>query len=187
MMFVAAFGDIGGGHFNPAVTIGLATAGAFPTRRIVPYVIAQIAGATSPLTRSSWRLPARSITSARRWSIGLTITLCIRLIGQSQLRRSARSLSRRSSQPQKLSPSCFKSRSSSADFRQRRGGSRVCVLAGTVVMLRVIAFRSMLCNSRDRGIVAKVEMPPGRRSTFLFPSPHLTLASSSGRHTARPR
>jgi MIP family channel proteins len=45
MVFVAAFGDISGGHFNPAVTIGLATAGAFPTRRVVPYVIAQIAGA----------------------------------------------------------------------------------------------------------------------------------------------
>ena len=45
MVFVAAFGDISGGHFNPAVTVGLATAGAFPTRRIVPYVIAQTAGA----------------------------------------------------------------------------------------------------------------------------------------------
>ena len=45
LVFVAAFGDISGGHFNPAVTVGLATAGAFPIRRVVPYVIAQLAGA----------------------------------------------------------------------------------------------------------------------------------------------
>ena len=45
LVFVAAFGDISGAHFNPAVTIGLATAGAFPSRRVVPFLIAQLAGA----------------------------------------------------------------------------------------------------------------------------------------------
>jgi aquaporin Z len=45
MVFVAAFGDISGGHINPAVTIGLATAGEFPAKRVVPYVLAQCAGA----------------------------------------------------------------------------------------------------------------------------------------------
>ncbi len=44
-MFVAAFGDISGGHFNPAVTIGLATAGVFPSRRVTSYLVAQLAGA----------------------------------------------------------------------------------------------------------------------------------------------
>jgi MIP family channel proteins len=44
LVFVAAFGDISGGHFNPAVTIGLATAGVFPSRRVTPYIIAQLAG-----------------------------------------------------------------------------------------------------------------------------------------------
>jgi MIP family channel proteins len=44
LVFVAAFGDISGGHFNPAVTVGLATAGVFPSRRITPYIIAQLAG-----------------------------------------------------------------------------------------------------------------------------------------------
>ena len=44
LVFVAAFGDISGGHFNPAVTIGLATAGVFPSRRVTPYIVAQLAG-----------------------------------------------------------------------------------------------------------------------------------------------
>jgi glycerol uptake facilitator-like aquaporin len=44
LVFVAAFGEISGGHLNPAVTIGLATAGAFPTCRVGPYVVAQLAG-----------------------------------------------------------------------------------------------------------------------------------------------
>jgi MIP family channel proteins len=45
MVFVAAFGDISGCHINPAVTVGLAAAGEFPARRIVPYVLVQLAGA----------------------------------------------------------------------------------------------------------------------------------------------
>jgi MIP family channel proteins len=45
LVFVAAFGDISGGHFNPAVTIGLATAGVFSTRLVTPYIAAQLAGA----------------------------------------------------------------------------------------------------------------------------------------------
>jgi MIP family channel proteins len=45
MVFVAAFGDISGCHINPAVTIGLAAAGAFPARRVVPYILVQLVGA----------------------------------------------------------------------------------------------------------------------------------------------
>ncbi len=40
-----ALGPISGGHFNPAVTLGLFTAGKFPAADIVPYWLAQVFGA----------------------------------------------------------------------------------------------------------------------------------------------
>ena len=41
---ITAFGHISGGHFNPAVSAGLAVAGKFPGRDVIPYWIAQLAG-----------------------------------------------------------------------------------------------------------------------------------------------
>jgi aquaporin Z len=40
-----AVGHVSGGHFNPAVTVGLCTARRFLARDVVPYVVAQLAGA----------------------------------------------------------------------------------------------------------------------------------------------
>ncbi len=39
-----AVGGISGGHFNPAVSLGLALAGRFEMRRLVPYWLAQVGG-----------------------------------------------------------------------------------------------------------------------------------------------
>jgi aquaporin Z len=41
---IYAFGPISGGHFNPAVTVGLAAAGRFPWNRTIAYIIAQVVG-----------------------------------------------------------------------------------------------------------------------------------------------
>jgi aquaporin Z len=40
-----AVGHISGGHFNPAVTVGLWAAGRCASKHVVPYVIAQVVGA----------------------------------------------------------------------------------------------------------------------------------------------
>ena len=39
-----AFGHISGAHFNPAVSFGLWAGGRFPTRDLVPYIVAQVLG-----------------------------------------------------------------------------------------------------------------------------------------------
>jgi aquaporin Z len=41
---ITALGHISGGHFNPAVSLGLATALKFPAQEVIPYWIAQLAG-----------------------------------------------------------------------------------------------------------------------------------------------
>ncbi len=40
-----AVGNISGGHFNPAVTVGLAVAGRFPAASVVPYIVVQVVAA----------------------------------------------------------------------------------------------------------------------------------------------
>jgi aquaporin Z len=40
-----AIGHISGCHLNPAVTVGLAAGGRFPSAQVVPYIVAQVVGA----------------------------------------------------------------------------------------------------------------------------------------------
>jgi MIP family channel proteins len=41
---IAALGHVSGGHFNPAVSLGLAAARKFPPKEVIPYWIAQLVG-----------------------------------------------------------------------------------------------------------------------------------------------
>lgn len=43
-LMIFAFGQVSGGHFNPAVTLGLTAAGKHPVREVLPYWIAQVVG-----------------------------------------------------------------------------------------------------------------------------------------------
>src|SRR4249920_451885 len=47
LTMVYAVGPISGGHFNPAVSVGLAVAGRFPWSEFVPYVMAQVVAAVA--------------------------------------------------------------------------------------------------------------------------------------------
>ncbi len=43
-LMIAALGQISGGHFNPAVSLGLAVGKKFPMRDVIPYWVAQLVG-----------------------------------------------------------------------------------------------------------------------------------------------
>ena len=43
-LMIAAFGQISGGHYNPAVTLGLAVGRKFPMAALIPYWVAQLIG-----------------------------------------------------------------------------------------------------------------------------------------------
>jgi len=45
LALIYTFGDISGAHLNPAVTLGFAIAGRFPKAQVLPYAMAQVAGA----------------------------------------------------------------------------------------------------------------------------------------------
>ena len=42
---IQSVGYVSGGHFNPAVTVGLWAGGRFASRDVVPYIVAQVVGA----------------------------------------------------------------------------------------------------------------------------------------------
>lgn len=55
-LIVAASGHLGGAHVNPAVTLGLWSVRRFPGREVLPYVVAQCAGAVAASLLLRWLL-----------------------------------------------------------------------------------------------------------------------------------
>src|SRR5688572_24281640 len=46
LAMIYTFGDVSGAHLNPAVTLGFFAAGRMPAREVLPYIVAQLLGAT---------------------------------------------------------------------------------------------------------------------------------------------
>ena len=70
-----AVGHISGGHFNPAVTLGLWAGGRFPAKEVIGYIIAQVVGgiiaasrsASCPMMLRSAASPGSVGSAGRRW------------------------------------------------------------------------------------------------------------------------
>lgn len=60
-----AVGHISGGHFNPAVTVGLWAGGRFAQRDVLPYIVAQVVGAIIAAFTLYWLL-----TGQPGWELG---------------------------------------------------------------------------------------------------------------------
>ena len=52
-IMIFAFGHISGGHFNPAVSLGLAVGRAFPWREVLGYWLAQVVGACAAVAAAT--------------------------------------------------------------------------------------------------------------------------------------
>lgn len=68
--FVSGLGHVSGGHFNPAVTIGVWVAGKIEPLRAAWYVLAQLAGAVAGAGLLRWVLPEQAWRNA---SLGATL------------------------------------------------------------------------------------------------------------------
>lgn len=58
MALIYAFGDISGAHINPAVTMAFTAAKLFPVKELVPYLLAQLAGAVSASSLLAYLFPS---------------------------------------------------------------------------------------------------------------------------------
>jgi MIP family channel proteins len=87
LIIIQGLGHVSGAHVNPAVTIGFWAAGRFPSRRVLPYVLAQLLGAllgsgavwllAAPGSSLGATLPAHSVIQAFGVEVGLTFWLML--------------------------------------------------------------------------------------------------------------
>ena len=83
MVMIFAGGHISGGHFNPAVTLGVWLRGKCDTRDVAPYMIFQIVGGCARghgrQTLQGWRCCTPSPGNCTRASGRISFHLCARL------------------------------------------------------------------------------------------------------------
>lgn len=101
-LVVAAMGDVGGAHINPAVTLGLWSVRRFPGRDVLPYVLAQCVGAIAASAVLGWILGAvgnfgatvPAISTARAFVVegGYTAILGVVIMGAATDARAPRGL-----------------------------------------------------------------------------------------------
>ena len=90
-LVVASSGHLGGAHINPAVTLGFWSIRRFPTREVLPYILAQCVGALAAAALLTWLLgpvgnfgatvPALSITRSFVVEMGYTALLGFVIMG----------------------------------------------------------------------------------------------------------
>jgi glycerol uptake facilitator-like aquaporin len=70
-VLIATLGPISGAHFNPAVTVSLAFAGAFAWREVLPYLVVQIAAALAGVVIAHWMFELPAFTASTHIRTGL--------------------------------------------------------------------------------------------------------------------
>jgi arsenate reductase len=73
---IAFLAPVSGAHFNPAVTVGLSLTGDFGRPSVIPYVLAQVAGAVIGvvLANVSFGIAAVAISDTERSGLGLSLS-----------------------------------------------------------------------------------------------------------------
>jgi MIP family channel proteins len=97
-LVVASSGHLGGAHINPAVTIGFWSVRRFPARDVLPYVLAQCAGAIGASALLVWLLgpvgnfgatvPTLPVPKAFTVEMGYTALLAFVIMGMATDERS---------------------------------------------------------------------------------------------------
>jgi MIP family channel proteins len=90
-LMIFAFGHLSGGHFNPAVTTGLAVARRFPVPEVAPYWVAQLIGGGvaalltrilfhNALLKGTLTLPGPGISNGRALVLEAVFTMFLVLV-----------------------------------------------------------------------------------------------------------
>jgi len=90
-LMIFAFGHISGGHYNPAVTLGLTTARRFPGSELLPYWLAQLVGGVlaalairvifnNALLKATLTLPGVGITHGKAFALEAIFTFLFVLV-----------------------------------------------------------------------------------------------------------